>query len=86
LLRSLVVGEDYYVGGDMVARRSVVVFHDSTDPCWRWISHHMPDVTREFVSAPTRGVTTSRLSGLVVAFRAAWAGRRAIRNEEAGSW
>jgi len=59
-------------------RKHVVVFHETTDPAWQWISHHLPEFEWVFVRAPAPGGgVLSKLARLRCAFQAARAARSA---------
>jgi glycosyltransferase involved in cell wall biosynthesis len=56
----------------------IVVFHDSANPHWRWVSHHMPEYEWAFVQAPSAGGgLRNRIGRLQAAVKAAWMSRGA---------
>lgn len=59
--------------------KRIVVLHDNANPEWRWIAHHLPEFTWEFVQAPVAdGGTGNKLARL----RAAWKAARLSRNAD----
>jgi glycosyltransferase involved in cell wall biosynthesis len=58
--------------------KRIVVLHDNANPDWRWIAHHLPEFTWEFVRAPVaKGGVRNKLDRLRTAWRAAKQSRNA---------
>ncbi len=52
--------------------KRIVVLHDNANPEWRWIAHHLPEFTWEFVQAPVaQGGVRNKLDRLHAAWKAA---------------
>jgi glycosyltransferase involved in cell wall biosynthesis len=54
------------------AQKRIVVLHDNANPDWRWVAHHLPEFTWEFVQAPAaNGGIGNRINRMRAAWRAA---------------
>ena len=58
--------------------KRIVILHESVDPQWRWVAHHMPEFAWSFVNAPpARGGIWNRVRRQLAGLRAARLAREA---------